>query len=364
MKVNMKKLCSVALAAAIGFGVIFSDIHADAMSREDIAKISVNKGGSNFKYWNKDSAAKQELVKFVKDITKKKSPNFVPVEDRIAVFDMDGTFISETTPYYFEWMLYLDQIELQKDKLSEEMLNNGAIVKEAVDFREVTDEIDALETKEKLKILAGMDREGMRKAVQYTMDQPATGMANMNRGESFYLPMVEVMSFLKANDFTLYVVSGADRDIIRYAIDGVLPIPMNNVIGADVTTELKNKKGVLTNKDDFKLGEDELVRGDTRVTGNTHMLKVVAMNKEIFKQPILAFGNSTGDTSMLNYTLTNNQYKSMSFALLCDDISRDYGNLVKAANMKQICDENGWISVSMNNDWKTIYGEDVVRMLR
>ena len=91
------------------------------------------------------------------------------------------------------------------------------------------------------------------------------------------------------------------------------------------------------------------------------MNKVSAIAKEIGKQPILAFGNSGGDASMLNYTVSGNKHKSMAFFLLCDDTERELGDMKKAEKCKKLADENGWVSVSMRDDFKTIYGENVNR---
>ena len=95
-----KKLCAALMAAAFGFGFGFAAEMplTDAATRAEIAQISVNKKGTDFKYWNKEAASYQALVAYVKDITNPKSSNFIPVEDRIAVFDMDGTFLCETAP--------------------------------------------------------------------------------------------------------------------------------------------------------------------------------------------------------------------------------------------------------------------------
>lgn len=352
------KLCGLALAAMMSLNVGMS---ADAMPREDIAKISVNQAGDNFQYWNENSVAKNKLVSYMKDITNPNSLEFIPVEDRIAVFDMDGTLISETTPYYFEWMLYLDQIEAQKGKLSQEMLDNAAVVKEAIANHAVTDDIDAMETVDKAKLLAGLTREEMKAVVGYTMDKPADGLTNLKRGEAFYLPMAEVVSFLKANDFTVYIVSGADRDIARYTVEGVLPIKVNNIIGADVMRAATNQNGVINKDYVFKKGQDKVIRTEQLISQNTGFNKVVAIDKEIAKKPVLAFGNSSGDLAMYEYTLSDNKYKSMAFALCCDDVVREYGNLKKADKMAKQCQENGWVAVSMANDWKTIYGDDVIK---
>ena len=92
-----KKLIAT-LVASLMIGSIGWMPSSDAASRAEIAQISVNQKGSNFKYWNKEAASYKALVAYVKDITNPKSSNFIPVEDRIAVFDMDGTFLCETAP--------------------------------------------------------------------------------------------------------------------------------------------------------------------------------------------------------------------------------------------------------------------------
>ena len=89
------------------------------------------------------------------------------------------------------------------------------------------------------------------------------------------------------------------------------------------------------------------------------MNKVSVINSEIGVQPVLSFGNSSGDGAMCNYTLSNNQYKSLAFMLCCDDLERENGNIKKADDMYKLCEENNWIPVSMKNDWKTIYAEGV-----
>ena len=91
------------------------------------------------------------------------------------------------------------------------------------------------------------------------------------------------------------------------------------------------------------------------------MNKVSVIAQEIGEQPVLAFGNSTGDSSMCDYVVNNNPYKSLAFMLCCDDLEREYGNESKAQKMYDLCNEHGWTPVSMKNDWTTIYGEDVTK---
>ena len=92
------------------------------------------------------------------------------------------------------------------------------------------------------------------------------------------------------------------------------------------------------------------------------MNKVSLIARQIGRQPVLAFGNSGGDTSMLNYTVQKNKYKSAAFVLLCDDLDRELGNQKKADSMAKSAKDNGWITVSMKNDFKTIYGDNVKRV--
>jgi hypothetical protein len=91
------------------------------------------------------------------------------------------------------------------------------------------------------------------------------------------------------------------------------------------------------------------------------MNKVSVIAQEIGQQPVLSFGNSTGDLSMCEYVVSNNKYKSMAFMLCCDDTVRENGNVEKADKMYALCDECDFVPISMKNDWTTIYGDNVTR---
>lgn len=90
--------------------------------------------------------------------------------------------------------------------------------------------------------------------------------------------------------------------------------------------------------------------------------KVLSIAEEIGMIPVLAFGNSTGDFSMMEYVLKNKKHKSMGFMVLCDDNVRENGDLEKASMIKRVSDANGYNTISMKNDWKTIYGYDVEKI--
>ena len=91
------------------------------------------------------------------------------------------------------------------------------------------------------------------------------------------------------------------------------------------------------------------------------MKKIYYIIREIGKKPVLSFGNSISDGGMNNFAISNKIYKSMAFMILNDDTKRENGNIDKADKMKKTCEDNNWIPISMKNDWKTIYGNDVTK---
>ena len=358
MKRIPKKILTGLLAVALSCTFVYE---ADAATRNEIAQITVNKKGSDFKYWNKDAASYQALTDYVKDVTNKKSASFIPVEDRIAVFDMDGTFVCETAPYYFEWMLYLDRALYDKDYTpSKETRDYAKAIEAGIrGTGEFPKGVDVGEAKAQESVFAGLTPAQYEAYVKRFMEKPVEGLTNLKWGEAFYLPMVEVIKYLQANDFSVYVVSGSDRPTVRILVSDLLKIKSDNVIGSDpkiIAAGQGDKDGL-----DYVYGRgDYLVRGEL-IEKNLKMNKVSVIAQEIGKQPVLAFGNSGGDTSMLNYTVYGNKYRSAAFFVLCDDLTREFGNLEKAGNCQKLAKENGWTPISMRDDFGTIYGDGVTR---
>ncbi|MBQ7199028.1 MAG: haloacid dehalogenase-like hydrolase [Selenomonadaceae bacterium] len=354
---KLKKIVGGILAGMIAFSASFS---VDAATRSEIAAIQVTKP-ADFKYWTKNSTAQRRLVRYVQDVTNKRSKNFIPVEDRIAVFDMDGTFLCETAPYYFEWMLYLDRAlydpnftpSIEDKNYAQEIENAIRVTKK------FPKNVDVGEATSQENVFAGMTPAEYEAYVKNFMEKPVEGLSNLKYGESLYLPMVEVIKYLQANDFTVYIVSGSDRPTCRIIACDLLNIPTNNVIGSD-------PKIIAANQDENDGGNYVYQRNDYLIRGhliekNLKMNKVSYIAKEIGKQPVLAFGNSSGDTSMLNYTISGNKYRSAAFFVLCDDLEREFGNTEKAENCRKLAQQYGWQTISMRNDWKTIYGDNVKR---
>ena len=351
---KLKKFVYGILAGMIAFGAATDT--TSAMSRQEISQIKVSKSG-NFKYWNKDSEARQKLVAYVKDVTNKSGKNFIPIEDRIAVFDMDGTFLCETAPSYFNRMLYIHRVLHDKNFTpSPEDKKFATEFEKALKEKKSTVKLGS-STRYQISTFFGMTLEDYANCVEDFMRTPVEGLKNLKWGEAFYLPMVEVIKYLQANDFKVFVVSGTERQTIRILLGDMLKIPPENVIGTDVQFLATNQGDTDGEKYLFDKS-DKLIRGGILVK-NSQMNKVSAIERNIGRQPVLAFGNSSGDLSMLNYTISGNKHKSAAFFILCDDLEREFGNENVATKDKKLADDNGWNTVSMKYDFKTIYGDDV-----
>ena len=365
------KLCAAVLAAAIGLGAALYAPAGEAATREELSKISVSRNGSDFRYWNEDAFSFRALTRYVEDVTDPGSSHYIPVEDRIAVFDLDGTLICETTPCYFEWMLYLERALNDKsftpDPADKSYAEEVKATIEEVGIpnpkpertRKMPKDMDLRQAQSQESVFSGMTLPEYERFVQKFMRTPAEGMKNLKRGEGFYLPMVEVVSYLNANRFKCFIVSGTDRQTLRILVNGILPIESDNIIGTDIVHLASHQDGA-DGLDYMFTADDEILRGNFTLK-DVKMNKVANIAREIGKQPVLAFGNSSGDSSMLNYTISKNKYKALSFALLCDDLDRELGCTEKADKMRADCEKYGWIPVSMRDDFKTIYGDNVTR---
>ena len=322
-------------------------------------------GESILTLWTADAASKTALIEYMKAITDENSADFIPVEKRIAVFDLDGTLFCETDPNYFDYTLLKyrvledpDYIDKASD-FEKEVANK---IKEQNETGASFDGLDVDHGKAVASAFAGMTVEEFNAYIQEFKKQPMPSFEGMTRGEGWYLPMLQVVEYLKANDFTVYVVSGTDRFIVRGIADNSpLGLPNRQLIGSDetlVAPDQGDTDGLKYVYDD----DDKLVLGGEFIVKNLKMNKVTVIMQEIGQQPVLSFGNSTGDASMAEYVTSNNPYKSLAFMLCCDDTERENGNEEKAQKMVDLCAEFDWVPVSMKNDWTTIYGDGVTKI--
>ncbi|MBO6054973.1 MAG: DUF3089 domain-containing protein [Oscillospiraceae bacterium] len=318
--------------------------------------------GSPLSFWSKDAPAKQALMDYIAAVTDETSADYIPVRDRIAVFDLDGTLFCETDPNYFDYTL-----------LAYRVLDDPEYRDQASDFeREVAEKIreqnetgasfSGLEVdhgKAVASAFSGMTVNAFNDYIQEFKTQPMPSYTGMTRGEGFYLPMVQVVNYLQENDFTVYIVSGTDRLIVRGIIyNSILDVPNRQIIGSDETLVSSNQ-GDSDGLNYVFADGDELILGGDFLIKNLKMNKVSVIMQEIGQQPVLSFGNSTGDSSMAEFVTSANPYRSLAIMLCCDDTERENGSVSKAEKMYDLCEEFDWIPVSMKNDWKTIYGPDV-----
>ena len=350
-------------AFGVGKPACTNATNAQSSVNETVAATDAAKTNDALSLWTDSAPLKKQLTDFMKSITAEGSNDFIPVKDRIAVFDMDGTLCCETDPGYFDHKLLYYRVTEDpdyKDKASAEEKAVCEKIKTYFETGEYPKGLDVEHGKAVATAFKGMTPEEFDAYVKKYKEQPTIGYNNMKYGEAFYKPMLQVVDYLQANDFKVYVVSGTDRLITRGLCDGVLDIPPSQMIGSDesfVATNQGDKDGL-----DYTFTQDEEL-----VTGGEFMMKTLKENKvyiiqrEIAKQPVLCFGNSSGDGAMANFTITNNKYQSGAYLLCCDDLERENGNQKKADSMRESCEKNGWTAVSMKDDWKTIYGDNVTR---
>ena len=313
-----------------------------------------------FTLWNQCEAL-TALQDYVKDVTNPTSKNFIPAEDRIATFDMDGTFVGELYPTYFEYNLLeyraLDDATYEAPK---EVMEAGQAIRDFVrNGKKLPDHFDMVHAYAAAKAYSGMTLKEFDDYVKAYAQQPANGFTGMTYGQSFYKPMLQVFEYLKDNGFTYYVVSGSDRFICR-ALTEAIGIPSNRVIGMDV--KLRSRSQGTEEGVNYTMGkEEDLIRTDELIIKNLKTNKVLQISQEIGKVPVLSFGNSGGDAAMHNYALGNQKYKTAAFMLIADDEARDHANRDKALKLGDQWRQAGYHVISMRDDFKTIYGEGVVK---
>ena len=343
-------LVTIAILYALGIGW--------KKSEEEIEEIEPNQ---ILNLWNSKSPIFERLVPYVKNVIDENNKEyFIPVEDRIAVFDLDGTLFCETDPIYFDWNMFAYRVLDDPDYVAEESDKILAQrIREAY-IHDLPPDIEKEHSVRNAAIFQGMKMEDYVKYVQKFLNEDAPGYTNMKRGDAFYKPMLQVIEYLQKNNFTVFIVSGTDRFEVRTIVKGHINIPESQIIGS-ISTVRAIGQGDKSGLDYLYTKDDYLIMGGGFIIKNVKMNKVNTMTTEIGKKPVLSFGNSNGDSSMANFVVNHNNYKSLAFMLCCDDEKRENGNITRAEKMKESCINNNWIPISMANDWKTIYGDNVER---
>ncbi len=311
------------------------------------------------KYWAPDSNAAESLRNYVAKVTNEKDvENFIPVKDRIAVFDMDGTLTCETFYTYFDTMMFINYCLIDHpERVSDELKAAAAEIKPGYTAGEEL-------ARNFAKAYAGMTiKELYDYAVEFGQKK-TDSFDNMRYADGFYLPMVEVVEYLYDNDFTIYVVSGTERTTTRALIanspisEYVSPA---HVIGTEFEVKQKGYEDVSSNMDYKYSDGDDLVFTGGFIQKNLNSNKTIWIEREIGQYPVLAFGNSGSDTSMMNYALDKrNPYPSEAYMVVADDDVREWGKQnweEKSADYAEM----GYVPVSMKNDFLEIYPDPIKR---
>lgn len=341
----MKRTAAMILACLLLIGVLSS---CGKMQDDPIA------------YWKADSTAMASVISFVASVTDKNSKDFVPEDNRIAVFDMDGTLYGELFPTYFDESLLLHRLLHDKSyQASEEDLAWAKEAEEALLHGQPEPDSPRSGAQMAAEAFSGFTVEEYRAYVREFMKTPAAGFENLTYGEGFYLPMVELVKYLSEHGFTVFISSGSERSLARELIEDTLGewIPPYHVIGSTFSLEASGQGDKEGRKYTYT-PEDTVLMEGSLVSKNQKMNKVVTIIDEIGVSPILVFGNSSGDLSMAEYAV---QHGGKAYMLLCDDTVRDYGNLETAASFAEACRKLGFETVSMRDEFETIYKIDAVR---
>jgi len=306
--------------------------------------------------WN-DGAAKKAIVDFVQATTTQGSPKFVPQEERIAAFDQDGTLWVEH-PMYTQVMYVLESVPglvKAKPELAKvapfstvlEILKGDRAAIAKLTMPDLEKLVAATSTGMSVETFATEAKKWLAEAKDPRWKKPYT--------ELTYLPMQEVLKYLRASGYKTYIVTGGGQDFVRVYSEATYGIPPEQVVGSAGGT----KYGYGKDGKPFLTKEPKLLLNDNNAG------KPEGIHLEIGRRPYAAFGNSTGDRQMLEYTKAGDGAR-LSMLVLHDDAKREYayGPAKGLPDSKvgrfpqSLYDEaikQGWIVISMKDDWKRIF---------
>jgi len=296
--------------------------------------------------WN-ETSTKKEIIAYVDVVCDKNHPYFIPVKDRISVFDNDGNLWSEQ-PAYFQLFFAMDRVK--------EMAPDHPEWKNKQPFKAVLEN--------DMESLAEQGEEGLIKLVMathsgntikefdtYVKDWIASAKhptKNVTYDQLVYQPMLELLQFLRANDFKTYVVSGGGVDFMRAFVTDIYGIPEEQIIGSRIKTEF-----------DYNDGNPRIVRLAALDFIDDKEGKPLNIQKIIGKKPVFSSGNSDGDLQMMQWTASNKYNSFMLYVHHTDSIrewayDRDshIGKLDKGLDQAI---KDGWTVIDMKKDWKVIY---------
>lgn len=295
-----------------------------------------------------DGATRQTILAFVQKVTDANAADFVPPEQRIAVFDNDGTLWAEQ-PIYFELAFMLDRIRQLAPQHPE--------WKSTQPFKAVLEHdqkrVASASRPELAQLIAashtGMTPEAFRTAVRAwlgTARHPKFHTAYFNLT---YQPMQELLTYLRANGFKTYIVTGGTTEFVRAFAGSVYGVPPEQVIGSAIATRFEMDAD----------GRPELMREAKVDLLNDGPAKPVSIQRVIGRRPIFAFGNSDGDQQMLEWTAAG-QGAHFEGLVHHTDAAREfaYDRQSRIGKLDKALDEaaaKGWTVMDMQRDWKAVF---------
>ncbi|WP_436486680.1 HAD family hydrolase [Chitinophaga sp. ARDCPP14] len=296
--------------------------------------------------WN-DGEVKKRIISYVSNVTNAAGADFIPVADRIATFDNDGTLWAEQ-PMYFQLFYALDK--------AKSMAPAHPDWKTKEPFKSVlnNDMAGIMKQGEKgiLQIMAathaGMNTTAFDSSVQQWMDTALHPVKKVHYTRMVYQPMLELIKYLQDHQFKTFIVSGGGIDFMRAWAEKVYGIPKDQIVGSSIKAKFDNNNG---NPVIVKLAELDFI--------DDHDGKPVGIHKFIGRKPVLACGNSDGDLQMLQWTASN-KYPNLELYVHHTDAEREwaYDRQSSIGKLDKGLDEatqRKWLVADMKIDWKTVF---------
>ena len=296
--------------------------------------------------WN-DVESKKNIVAYVEDVINENSPNFIPVADRIATFDNDGNLWSEQ-PAYFQLFFAIDRVKaMAKDHPEWKNKQPFKAVLEN-DMEELAKQGEHGLIQLVMATHSGNTTEEFDADVKQWISTAKHPTKNVTYDKLVYQPMLELLHYLRANDFKTYVVSGGGVDFMRAFVTEIYGIPEEQIIGSRIKTKFE-----------YTDGKAKIVRLPVLDFIDDKEGKPLNIQKIIGKKPVFSSGNSDGDLQMMQWTASN-KYKSFMLYVHHTDAEREWaydreshiGKLDKGLDQAI---KDGWTVIDMKNDWKVVY---------
>lgn len=296
--------------------------------------------------WN-DVTSKSNIIDYVNEVTNPKNENFIPIKDRIATFDNDGNLWSEQ-PAYFQLYFAIDRVKA--------MAVDHPEWKDEQPFKAVLEnDMEALKEQGEHGLMqlvmathAGNTSEEFKADVKDWIATAKHPTKNVGYDKLVYQPMLELLQYLRANNFKTYIVSGGGVDFMRAFVSPIYGIPSEQILGSRIKTEF-----------DYNYGNPKIIRLAALDFIDDKDGKPLNIEKIIGKKPVFSSGNSDGDLAMMQWTASNT-YKSFMLYVHHTDSIREWaydrdshiGRLDKGLDQAI---NDGWTVIDMKNDWKVIY---------